>query len=66
MEGQPDNFDNEDCVVLVGYSHGQWRDEKCNTNRKFICKHPNGELVTVILSVSVLVSNKLHVTASSS
>lgn len=52
MEGQPDNFNNEDCVMLVGYNHGQWRDEQCNMSRKFICKHPNGELVTVELSVS--------------
>lgn len=51
MGGQPDNLNEEDCGELVGYENGQWNDEDCDSTRKFICKHINGESVPVSVSV---------------
>lgn len=41
MQGQPDNWGDEDCGQVVGYSNGHWRDDNCNVKRKYICKHIN-------------------------
>lgn len=44
MQGQPDDSGDEpgeDCGQVVGYSNGHWRDENCNIERKYICKHIN-------------------------
>ncbi|XP_024917717.1 perlucin-like protein [Cynoglossus semilaevis] len=44
MHGQPDNWDDEDCGQVVGYNYGQWNDDKCSSERKYICKHVNRTL----------------------
>ncbi|XP_062340567.1 macrophage mannose receptor 1 [Osmerus eperlanus] len=40
--GQPDNYlDDEDCGQVAGSDFGQWNDENCEHERKFICKRVN-------------------------
>lgn len=46
MQGQPDNWGDEpgeDCGQVVGYNYGHWKDENCDVERKYICKHINRE-----------------------
>ncbi|XP_047200502.1 macrophage mannose receptor 1 [Hippoglossus stenolepis] len=40
-DGQPDNWNDEDCGQVVGSGFGQWNDEDCSVARKYICKHLN-------------------------
>ncbi|XP_026154124.1 macrophage mannose receptor 1 isoform X2 [Mastacembelus armatus] len=44
LPGQPDNWGDEpgeDCGQVVGDRSGQWNDEGCNVNRRYICKYIN-------------------------
>ena len=44
--GQPDNFDNQDCVLVrIRESgkdyYGKWYDRRCSDREKYICEKPN-------------------------
>ncbi|XP_076014518.1 uncharacterized protein LOC143007034 [Genypterus blacodes] len=41
LQGQPDNYNNEDCGQVLGTHFGQWNDENCDVKRKYICKYIN-------------------------
>ncbi|KAM4528248.1 uncharacterized protein PAE49_000185 [Odontesthes bonariensis] len=41
MLGQPDNFNDADCVQVAGDSSGYWKDENCDDKAKYICKYSN-------------------------
>uniref|UniRef100_A0A3Q3MSR8 C-type lectin domain-containing protein n=1 Tax=Mastacembelus armatus TaxID=205130 RepID=A0A3Q3MSR8_9TELE len=48
----PDNWGDEpgeDCGQVVGDRSGQWNDEGCNVNRRYICKYINCKTFYFIL-----------------
>ncbi|XP_011424365.3 C-type lectin domain family 10 member A [Magallana gigas] len=36
--GQPDGHSGENCVLMDGHSHGQWRDTHCHVSERFVCE----------------------------
>lgn len=49
--GQPDGHSGENCVLMDGHSHGQWRDAHCHVPERFVCEM-SLECVTLSLSLS--------------
>ncbi|XP_047425524.1 macrophage mannose receptor 1 [Mugil cephalus] len=44
--GQPDNFEDEDCVLIYGMNHdqpGKMSDAVCSTTKDYICKKAKGQ-----------------------
>ncbi|XP_060601897.1 perlucin-like protein [Ruditapes philippinarum] len=40
LEGQPDNYSNEDCLTSCINQNGTWNDIDCNNERKYVCEKP--------------------------
>ncbi|KAL2086672.1 hypothetical protein ACEWY4_017731 [Coilia grayii] len=41
-KGQPDNYGNEDCLMLTPYDHLRWNDLRCDNLRPYICAKKSG------------------------
>ena len=41
--GQPDNFNDEDCIEIWFHDNYRWNDNKCDGKNPFVCQKPTNQ-----------------------